>query len=192
MNKRGLDEAITTTVSALSDDRLLERTKELSGIEHHLEVVVVDTCARFRSAACTCALASPACSITRCANSATATPRHGGASRRCGSARTAPSRLRRRRRRRPRLAALRQRSRRPTRTAPSGLRRRRRGPPRLAAPRRQRSTRLARTAPLLRRRRYRLSRRLSRETKPLTARTLRQRSRRRRRGPKLRRRRRAA
>ena len=34
--------AITTTVSALSDDRLLERTKELSGIEHHLEVVVID------------------------------------------------------------------------------------------------------------------------------------------------------
>ena len=36
------DAAITTTVSALSDDRLLERTKELSGIEHHLEVVVID------------------------------------------------------------------------------------------------------------------------------------------------------
>ena len=35
-------EAVTTTVSALSDDRLLERTKELSGIEHHLEVVVID------------------------------------------------------------------------------------------------------------------------------------------------------
>ena len=34
--------AITTTVSALSDRRLLERTKELSGIEHHLEVVVID------------------------------------------------------------------------------------------------------------------------------------------------------
>ena len=34
--------AVTTTVSALSDDRLLERTKELSGIEHHLEVVVID------------------------------------------------------------------------------------------------------------------------------------------------------
>ena len=31
-----------TTVSALSDDCLLERTKELSGIEHHLEVVVID------------------------------------------------------------------------------------------------------------------------------------------------------
>ena len=31
-----------TTVSALSDDRLLEQTKELSGIEHHLEVVVID------------------------------------------------------------------------------------------------------------------------------------------------------
>ena len=36
------DAAIMTTVSALSDDRLLERTKELSGIEHHLEVVVID------------------------------------------------------------------------------------------------------------------------------------------------------
>ena len=36
------DAAITTTVSALSDDRLLEQTKELSGIEHHLEVVVID------------------------------------------------------------------------------------------------------------------------------------------------------
>ena len=36
------DAAITTTVSALSDDRLLERTKELSGIEHQLEVVVID------------------------------------------------------------------------------------------------------------------------------------------------------
>ena len=34
--------AITTTVSALSDDRLIERTKELSGIEHQLEVVVID------------------------------------------------------------------------------------------------------------------------------------------------------
>ena len=36
------DAAITTTVSALSDDRLIARTKELSGIEHHLEVVVID------------------------------------------------------------------------------------------------------------------------------------------------------
>ena len=36
------DGAVTTTVSALSDDRLLARTKELSGIEHHLEVVVID------------------------------------------------------------------------------------------------------------------------------------------------------
>ena len=36
------DTPVTTTVSALSDDRLLERTKELSGIEHHLEVVVID------------------------------------------------------------------------------------------------------------------------------------------------------
>ena len=42
MNKHASDEAVTTTVSALSDDRLLERTKELSGIEHHLEVVVID------------------------------------------------------------------------------------------------------------------------------------------------------
>ncbi len=42
MYKQGSDGAVTTTVSALSDDRLLERTKELSGIEHHLEVVVID------------------------------------------------------------------------------------------------------------------------------------------------------
>ncbi len=42
MNDQASDEAVTTTVSALSDDRLLERTKELSGIEHHLEVVVID------------------------------------------------------------------------------------------------------------------------------------------------------
>ena len=42
MNGTRSDAAITTTVSALSDDRLLERTKELSGIEHHLEVVVID------------------------------------------------------------------------------------------------------------------------------------------------------
>ena len=42
MNKHASDGAVTTTVSALSDDRLLERTKELSGIEHHLEVVVID------------------------------------------------------------------------------------------------------------------------------------------------------
>ena len=42
MNEHASDVAVTTTVSALSDDRLLERTKELSGIEHHLEVVVID------------------------------------------------------------------------------------------------------------------------------------------------------
>ena len=42
MNNQASDGAVTTTVSALSDDRLLERTKELSGIEHHLEVVVID------------------------------------------------------------------------------------------------------------------------------------------------------
>ena len=42
MYNQASDEAVTTTVSALSDDRLLERTKELSGIEHHLEVVVID------------------------------------------------------------------------------------------------------------------------------------------------------
>ena len=36
------DAAITTTVSALSDDRLIARTKELSGIEHQLGVVVID------------------------------------------------------------------------------------------------------------------------------------------------------
>ena len=42
MNGTRSDAAITTTVSALSDDRLIARTKELSGIEHHLEVVVID------------------------------------------------------------------------------------------------------------------------------------------------------
>ena len=42
MYNHASDEAVTTTVSALSDDRLLARTKELSGIEHHLEVVVID------------------------------------------------------------------------------------------------------------------------------------------------------
>ena len=42
MNDQASDGAVTTTVSALSDDRLLERTKELSRIEHHLEVVVID------------------------------------------------------------------------------------------------------------------------------------------------------
>ena len=42
MNNQASVGAVTTTVSALSDDRLLERTKELSRIEHHLEVVVID------------------------------------------------------------------------------------------------------------------------------------------------------
>ena len=42
MYNHASDGAVTTTVSALSDDRLLERAKELSGIEHHLEVVVID------------------------------------------------------------------------------------------------------------------------------------------------------
>ena len=42
MNNHASEGAVTTTVSALSDDRLLARTKELSGIEHHLEVVVID------------------------------------------------------------------------------------------------------------------------------------------------------
>ena len=42
MYNQASDGAVTTTVSALSDDRLLERTRELSRIEHHLEVVVID------------------------------------------------------------------------------------------------------------------------------------------------------
>ncbi len=42
MYNHASDGAVTSTVSALSDDRLLARTKELSGIEHHLEVVVID------------------------------------------------------------------------------------------------------------------------------------------------------
>ena len=42
MNNTGDSVEITTTVSALSDQRLLERIKELSGLEHELEVVVID------------------------------------------------------------------------------------------------------------------------------------------------------
>ena len=42
MNNTGTNVEITTTVSALSDQRLLERIKELSGLEHELEVVVID------------------------------------------------------------------------------------------------------------------------------------------------------
>ena len=42
MNNTGANVEITTTVSALSDQRLLERIKELSGLEHELEVVVID------------------------------------------------------------------------------------------------------------------------------------------------------
>jgi len=42
MNNAGSNVDIMTTVSALSDQRLLERIKELSGLEHELEVVVID------------------------------------------------------------------------------------------------------------------------------------------------------
>ena len=42
MNNAGSNVEIMTTVSALSDQRLLERIKELSGLEHELEVVVID------------------------------------------------------------------------------------------------------------------------------------------------------
>ncbi len=42
MNKTSLDAPITTTVAALSDQRLLQRVKELSAIEHYLQGVVID------------------------------------------------------------------------------------------------------------------------------------------------------
>ena len=42
MNKTSLDAPITTTVAALSDQRLLQRIKELSAVEHQIEVVVID------------------------------------------------------------------------------------------------------------------------------------------------------
>ena len=42
MNNTDASVEITTTVSALSDQRLLERIKDLSGLEHELEVVVID------------------------------------------------------------------------------------------------------------------------------------------------------
>ena len=42
MNNAGSNVEIMTTVTALSDQRLLERIKELSGLEHELEVVVID------------------------------------------------------------------------------------------------------------------------------------------------------
>ena len=42
MMKPKTDAAITSTVSGLSDQRLLERTKELAGIEHQINVVVID------------------------------------------------------------------------------------------------------------------------------------------------------
>ena len=42
MTKPITDAAITSTVAGLSDQRLLERTKELAGIEHQINVVVID------------------------------------------------------------------------------------------------------------------------------------------------------
>ena len=42
MNKTSLDSPITTTVAALSDQRLLQQVKELSAIEHYVEGVVID------------------------------------------------------------------------------------------------------------------------------------------------------
>ena len=42
MYKTSRDRPITTTVAALSDQRLLQRIKELSAVEHHIEAVVSD------------------------------------------------------------------------------------------------------------------------------------------------------
>ena len=42
MNKTSRDKPITTTVAALSDQRLLQRVKELSAIEHYVQGVVID------------------------------------------------------------------------------------------------------------------------------------------------------
>ncbi len=42
MNRTSLDAPITTTVAALSDQLLLQRIKELSAVEHQIEVVVID------------------------------------------------------------------------------------------------------------------------------------------------------
>ena len=42
MNRTASDAPITTTVSALSDQRLVQRLKELTAVEHQLEVVVID------------------------------------------------------------------------------------------------------------------------------------------------------
>ncbi len=42
MNKTSLDTPITTTVAALSDQRLLQQVKELSAIEHYVQGVVID------------------------------------------------------------------------------------------------------------------------------------------------------
>ena len=42
MKRTAPDESITTTVSALSDQRLVQRLKELTAVEHQLEVVVID------------------------------------------------------------------------------------------------------------------------------------------------------
>ncbi len=42
MNRTASDAPVTTTVSALSDRRLVQRLKELTAVEHQLEVVVID------------------------------------------------------------------------------------------------------------------------------------------------------
>ena len=89
MNNQGSVGAVTTTVSALSDDRLLERTKELSRIEHHLEVVVIDHLREIhkRRLYLRRGFSRPV-RLRGGASWVTATPRRGGASRRCASART--------------------------------------------------------------------------------------------------------
>ena len=42
MNDTASGAPVTTTVSGLSDRRLVQRLKELTAVEHHLEVVVID------------------------------------------------------------------------------------------------------------------------------------------------------
>ncbi len=42
MNRTAPATPITTTVSALSDRRLVQQLKELTAVEHQLEVVVID------------------------------------------------------------------------------------------------------------------------------------------------------
>ena len=42
MNRTASDAPVTTTVSGLSDRRLVQRLRELTAVEHQIEVVVID------------------------------------------------------------------------------------------------------------------------------------------------------